>query len=233
LNHFFHRLVVLAVLTAGGGPTKATPTFFDGVFSHGWSDAKLVDTTAGGLATYATNYLAAGGNPTHHREVSHSYDFGAILVGHWKSAFVWDPAVDGSITSLDYSFDLIHKNPPLGQAVAYRLLVRQSGVDYVSGIDQIFTESWTSYGRVNQTSASFKELLSNGTLGTASPDFSASGGILTFGYISANSNPVGGISTRLSGIDNYSVTIVPEPGTLIALGTALGVLVSRRRTRRQ
>ncbi|HRF60942.1 MAG TPA: PEP-CTERM sorting domain-containing protein [Fimbriimonadaceae bacterium] len=215
-----------------GAAAHAT-SFDDGIFGHGWYDAKVVDTTAGSLATYSAQQLSTGGNPTHHREVTHSYGFGAIVVAHWKSAFTYDPSSSGGLSSLNYSFDLIHKQPPGGQAVAYRLLVRQGGVDFVGPIHGIFPAVWQTFSGTGLTATSFNNLLANGATGTLNPDFGSTGSPLTFGYISANSNPNSGTtSVRISGIDNYHVGIVPEPGTIAALAVGISAVVARRRRRR-
>lgn len=210
---------------------RSTATFTDGTFTSGWTDTKMVDTTFGSGATYNAQNLSTGGNPFQHREVTHVFGNGTILVGHFKSSFTWNPGSQGSITSLDYSYDLIHKLPPAFQAVGYALLIEQSGVKYISSKDAIFDELWTPFSHANLTASSFKELLNTGATGSTSPNFTTTGAVMTFGYMSGNTNPGGGTSTRISGLDNYNVNIIPEPCSIVAL--AFGALGSALKLRRK
>lgn len=221
---------ILSALAMNGIASAATVTFTDGTFlDTSWTASKIVDTTAGATATFSTGQIASGGNPGQFRQVVHTYNAGDIFVAHLNTGAVYDPSVAGAIVSIDFSYDLIHLNPPAGQAVAYGLVLRQNDSYYYrSPLDTIFPATWTSFGATGLTAANFLRLTGSGP---SNPNFSAGGGPMTFGYLSANSNTGGapGI-VRTSGIDNWrvSVTSVPLPATAWLLATACAAVAFRR-----
>jgi hypothetical protein len=77
------------------------------------------------------------------------------------------------------------------------------------------------------------ELTSTGVLiASSNPDFSASGGIMQFGFWrGASSGNFVGTDFRDAGIDNWHVEIVPTPGSASLLLTA-GLVGAKRRRRR-
>lgn len=227
-------VVATVVLLVASAAPAATVTFFDGTFAGGdWDATKIVDTTSGATATFGVTQVAAGGNPGDFRRVTHIYDEGSIFVGHLALGATYDPSATGAIVSLGYSYDLIHIDPPPSQAVAYGIAIYQSGSWYSTApFDVIFPQTWTSFGFGGLTAANFT--LRAGA-GPATPDFSDTGGLMTFGYLSANSN-TGGLPdlTRVSGIDNWrvEVTTVPIPAGawLIATAFSAAFLNLRRRS---
>lgn len=226
-------IVAAAALLVVTAAPAATVTFSDGTFAGGdWDATKIIDTTAGATATFNATQVAAGGNPGDFRQVTHIYDAGNIFVGHLALGATYDPSASGAIVSLDYSYDLIHINPPPNQAVGYGIALYQTGSWYSSApFDLIFPQVWTSFGLGSLTAANFA--LRAGA-GPATPDFSGAGGLMTFGYLTANSNTGGAPGlTRVSGIDNWRVelTTVPIPAGawLIATAFSTALLTLRRR----
>ncbi|MBL8863748.1 MAG: hypothetical protein JNK02_17295, partial [Planctomycetes bacterium] len=123
-------LATAAALVALGAPAVAGDTvqFTDGWFGGTWSSAKILDTTPGSAATFAsvTNYF--DGLPVPCRETTHNYDTGTIVVAHVDASATYDPA-NGAICTIDGAYDLIHYTAPNG-AVRYRLLIVQNGTYY-------------------------------------------------------------------------------------------------------
>jgi len=229
--------IVAATLAAIGwlaAPSQAaTVTFTDDIFlDSNWSATKIVDTTAGATATFIAGQSVTGGNPGSYRQVQHTYDAGIIAVGHLNLSAIYDPSVTGAIASIAYSYDLIHLNPPPSQAVAYSVLIYQNGTYYRRSFDNIFPETWTSFGSGGLTAANFVVAAGNGP---ANPDFSATGAPITFGYTSFNNNSGGAPGlVRLSGIDNWqvAVTTVPLPPAAWLLATAMASVALRRARKR-
>jgi hypothetical protein len=221
----------------------ATINFFDGVFNNAdWSATKIVDTTTGSAASFTAFQQPTLGNPTFHRETTHVFGAGAIRVGHLRnvggSPFTYDPSSSGAINTLDVAYDLVHRTPTLG-AVGYALLLRQGGKYYTHPLDNIFPNVWSGYSHTGFTSASFFELLTPGA-GinlSSNPNFSATGSLIEFGYVTSNSHSTQGvIVTKTSGIDNFGLTLntVPEPASLISIvfgATAIGGFAAWRKRR--
>jgi hypothetical protein len=224
--------------------------FTDGIFNNAdWSASKIVDTTPGTAATFSAFQQPVNGNPTFHRETTHVFGIGAIRVAHLRnvggSPFTYDPSSSGAINTISINYDLVHRTPNLG-AVGYGLLLRQNGKYYTNPIppDNIFPNAWSGFSHLGLTSANFFELLVPGTGVNvfSNPDFSATGSLIEFGYVTSNSHGGAGvIVTKTSGIDNYGLRLdtVPEPATLITtiVGSLTAVTVvawrKRRRTRAQ
>ncbi len=228
-------VLAIGAFFVASAASAATITFFDGDFAGAdWSATKIVDTTAGATASFVAVQGSTGGNPGAYRQVTHAFDAGNIYVGHLASGATYDPSASGAIVSLDYSYDLIHINPPAGQAVAYAIVIEQGGSWYSSTpFDAIFPETWTGFGAAALTAANFARRAGNGP---STPDFSDTGGVMSFGYLSANANTGGAPGlVRISGIDNWRVelTTVPLPAGAWLLATAFSaVLINVRRRSR-
>jgi hypothetical protein len=136
--------------------------------------------------------------------VSHFYDLGTIWVGHLRNDAIYDPQVQGPISSIDYAYDLIHLNALPGRAVAFAFLIFQNETYYRPQCQtNVFDEEWTRFGSTGITAEGFARISGPGP---GLPDFSADGTPIQFGYFSANSS-TGATITSTAGIDNWSVAI--------------------------
>lgn len=224
------RFALVGWLCLASAAHAATVTFADDTFSDAaWSATKILDTTSGGAASFSAGQAGSAGNPGSFRETVHTYSLGSIVVAHAHAPATYDPSVSGGIVSVDFGYDLIHLNPPPGQAVAYSIVLVQNGNYYrAASYDTIFGASWQSFARTGLVAGDF--VLIAGT-GPATPDFSAGGGTIQAGFVSANTNTGGAASiSRTSGIDNWRVSFhsVPEPIVSWLLGAAATVACALR-----
>jgi hypothetical protein len=189
-------------------------SYRDGTFGPGWVSTKILDTTGGG-ATFVSSTFASGGNPGAYRDTSHTFGAGAIIVGHFDPANTYDPSTE-AVVSIDVSYDLVHiTGISVGGAVAYRLGIQQGTAYYGLPNDNIFSTNWTGFSHTGVVASNFA--LVAGT-GPALPDFTTTGTPMTFGFLSSNSQGGPGAITKVSGIDDWSVTLhmlercPPSPG---------------------
>jgi hypothetical protein len=201
---------------AGGrGRVAAGPvTFTDDTFAAGdWSATKVADTSPDSAGTFQAEQVAAGGNPGAFRRTTLSwFNFGAgfahVDVAHLRDQFVHDPATDGAIGSLSFTYDLINFGEP-GEPgeCRYFPLVRQGNGYYITAdFDRPPAGGWQSFARAAVTAAGFH--LQAG-MGPERPDFSSTGAPLRFGYYSLGTI-LEGEAHCVTGLDNYSVTLTPE-----------------------
>lgn len=189
-----------------------------------WS-ASAINTTGG--FSFSVSNPAAGGNGGAYRGIAHSSTAGLAqgLVIH-THAQGWTPSVHGAITTLDMLLDVNCFNGGTSNAVGFGLIVLQGGVVFYGPTFTPLTSSgWrTDLRRTGLTAASFS------ASGGGSPDFSASGGPIAFGFFSSNGTANGVPIGSSSGADNFAVTLdaVPAPGTAGALAFT-GLLALRRR----
>jgi hypothetical protein len=193
-----------AAVTTDKAHTQAVVTFTDASFADAdWTATKIGDDTPGQAASFTARQEATGGNPGSFRRITHTLRLGSIDVWHSRRGFVYNPAVQGAIENVGYSYDL---SAPEFTAMAFRLLLHQGNGYYAGPLDATSDASWRGFGRQEMTAAQFDLFLGTGP---AHPDFSTSGTPIEFGFLSANTNTVNANATILGGIDNYSVTITP------------------------
>lgn len=243
-------VIAAALLLAGVSATSRANVivFSDGNFNTGWSDiaVSINNTTS---HTFITSNPSSGGAPGFYRQEIHTAtrDTNApSLAGlQWfaaNSAANYNPSVEGAITSINVSYDLINLNLPVpgftNVNVGYGVGVEQGGRYYRAYFGDIGGSAWTSFSHLNLTSASFQEVLPGGPyphIGFSSqPNFSATGSNLRFGYWILNG--ISGSIAGTTGIDNWNVTITneaPEPATFAIAGAGLlGMAFFRRRRAR-
>ena len=215
-------------------PAKAATIFSDGTFNNAdWTNTKILDTA--GNASFAAFQVASGGNPGSFQETNQSLNQGWIGAGHLNSAFLYNPSVQGAITSIDFRYDLIEFSPLNGIEVVYQPLLFQNGTYYTTGGENLNQAVWTTFTHSGLPASSFTDTEFGYTLpgsGPATPNFSSTGGPIEFGFFSGNT-PIGGPFTTSSGIDNLVITLhtasatVPEPSYVALLGISLTGFVVR------
>jgi hypothetical protein len=235
MKRFVHETVMRAVVVVAVfvSPARSgTITFSDATFNNAdWSASAIYDDTVSGPATFSVSQVATGGNPGSYRRETHRLDQGTLHVGNLANAFVYDPSVDGAISSIAYSYDLLK---PLTQTYTgvYWVLLFQNGSYYTSLVPADVPPpggAWTHSEHAGLEPSDFTGF----TVGI--PDFSSTGAPIQFGYNFANTSVsgVGNFFTYGSGIDNFAVTVtpVPEPTALALLGIG-GLALLRRRSSR-
>jgi len=221
LNYFLAwTLASLTIFTAQNVAQATTQTFLDSTFGTGWSDVLLPSSTSS-PATCTATQDTANGNPVPSRLTIHTYGIGHIDCAHPYAPSAYDPANQGQIVNLSYSYDL--KDYTTG-GVNYSILVYQNNTYYYHvPNDAIYLGApWTTFSGSNLTAASFTKLA--GSSSNANPDFSCTGAPIVFGYVTRNSNTITGkIDTTKSDIDNWKVSIdkttpccVPRPPKMVA-----------------
>jgi hypothetical protein len=215
----------------------ATIVFSDTEFADAdWSLTVLafrdgVANPAGGSAS--APQVASGGNPGAFRRtdltVNASGPLGALVVAaSFRNGASYDPQTQGTITSIDFAIDgtlLSTFTQNLG------LALRQGGQIYFTA-GFLPAGAWESFQATGLTESDFSQCGPSTCPVSGNPDFSASGGSIDFGYVALNS--LGGTNPAFStqvGADNWSVTIVPEPSTVVLLALGLLALGCRRRSR--
>ena len=235
------RSIVLAALTtvACASSAQAAVSFFDGVFNN--SDWSLnVTTNASGAGSSSVGFqVLTGGNPNEYRRIRNSLVVGsagngAVIGVHMNNFAFYTPSSSGAITSIAYSEDSINFLPAqAGNGQGTGLAIIQNGKNYLLRNPTLVMpaagfSNWATNAAPSIVASDLWELSGAGTLNAFSnPDFTITGSVMQFGFWrgnSANQN----INTDC-GIDNWSVTIVPTPGSLALLG--LGGLAAGRRRR--
>lgn len=190
----------------------------DGTFTDtNWTATKIQDTTAGQSATFTAAQQASGGNPGQFRGVSQTVNTGTITVAHVRSSANYSPQTEGALASVSFSYDLISN----GQATTYRPLILQDSTYYVGPSNSISSTSWTGFTQSALQASSFSKLSGSGP---STPNFFSGGRSMQFGYATQNTSASGSI-TRISGIDNWSVSVTQSVKT-ISPQSALPVITS-------
>ena len=149
--------------------------------------------------------------------------------------------MSGAIGSLSFSYDLMFLGSTgiTGASSGfYRPALRQGGINYVLFVpfDSTTSSGWTTF-----THLSGSPLEWNDPTGTLHPDFSATGGAISFGYrvgfgVSCGSTQCSA-ATSVGVLDNYVVQIdgipetsgVPEPASMWLAATSLALLRAVRK----
>jgi hypothetical protein len=230
-------LVRIAILSLALAPLRAAAlTISDGTFQDGdWSALEILDTS--GAATFTTSQQLAGGNPGSFRQTTHSIPEAgqSIILAHVFSVASHDPSLQGGIASIDFALELRFIGGSEGTSqVGYQLLLVQAGTHYntlatagavAQGPGQGLPGPWSSHSFPGLTATSFTRVFG---AGPASPDFSPGGSAIQFGYMTQNTALETAIATT-SGIDDWSVTIIPGPAASALLGAAPACLAAARR----
>ena len=197
------RLLALAAVVLASAQASAI-TFFDDTFANAdWSRETLVLSGPFSNVSDLAHQETSGGNPDAYRRVTHSHDTGTLAAGHFRSGATYSPSADGAIETVDYAFDAIHLNPAPGESVALAILLLQGGSFYATEPVEVFDAVWTSFSDAGLVATDFTRVSGGGS---ATPDFSASGGSIQLGMLTSTTSS-SGPQVRELGFDNWRVTL--------------------------
>lgn len=240
------RLAALCAVLTFAAQAQATVVNVGNMNAADWTQTTV--TLEGTQGTLNVSAPASGGNTGSFWQ--HRFDVGAgnvdtnrFRVTNIFNNLGYDPASQGALSSLIFSFDMIRIFSPFADGSAGFLIpsLEQGGHLYrrLLGPAAVTAGGWQTQTFVAGLASEWLEL------GTGlNPDFSESGSAMHFGYqVSIGTLcPAGAICTAgtvISGLDNFRVEAlgasipneVPEPGSLSLLILSLSAfgLVARRR----
>lgn len=203
---------ILVAALAGGGAAHAQPvTFTDATFPP--TDWEVADDTG----THSESQSPFDGNPAPSRAMVHFHLPGATVavLHHWLAAS-HDPATEGAVASVSAGWDrrATGIDCPLVE-VTEAFVVFQDGVAYRTAPSTFANAAWEGTTTGVLEAADFTDGAS------ASPDFSAAGAALSFGYERVTTNDSESPAPFCHGIDNLTVTLglaeeppPPEPSVV-------------------
>ncbi len=210
-GHALKDCLYFALLCISCSINAQTVTINDTEFAA--ADWAATVTSSSGGATQSVSQPATGGNPGAYRHMTHVLPGNSnIVVVHQYLGASYNPSLQGAIDSVDYTEDHIQFNPPFaGAAIGASPALKQAGVWYF-GPDLTFTTlNWQTANLTGLTQLDFTGP------GGSHPDFTASGGEITFGFHRSNTNSSGGAKgtndikglgySTNNGIDNWAYTI--------------------------
>ena len=160
----------------------------------------------------APDVVRSLGNPGAFRKTTQQWTGGngvsaGLEAAHLLFSTIHDPARDGAIDHVDFSFDVIVISQQGGTAgVAIFPLLVQNGA-YFQYYDAGNPVVWTHKTFSGLTATDFVNASAGARTGPLNPDFSSSGAPIQFGYATANGSATGVPMTTVSGVDNWNVVL--------------------------
>jgi len=219
-------LILTAVTAQAGDIVFQDGDFADGdwqtevfIYGNGYGGTTVRETSGGNGGAYRKTTLDVASAP--------SGSLSRVAAYSWNTKAVYDPAVSGAIEKITYSEDNLVVS---GHWCRTHLALRQDGKafhSYGSDWDLGFQNSnWVTHSWVGEHPADFALEYSQEWI---NPDFSETGAPITFGYMRRLTTTDRYSYVSVTGIDNWSVTVVPEPATMSLMGIlGLGLLRKRR-----
>jgi hypothetical protein len=226
--------LMIVMLVIGGSQPVTASGFIDTEFEN--TDWLLQARHQANQVNIVAQQQAAGGNPDAYRQTSQQASsfpgIKTIRVSHFYDGLIYDPGVDGPLTSVDIHFD--------AKVEALEANGSTTGVLFGAAIEQgdnVF--HLTPSGSINLegvgdwNTLSFVGLLPNDfddTFGLGNTlDFSATGDDIRFGYTAyiQSIHRQFGSTMALTGVDNWRAspqtgTLVPEASSLMLFLTSFG-----------
>jgi hypothetical protein len=208
------RAALLTVISNVIAPPNSTTITFredDFVLGGDWTLSSRFTGQGGSVNALSS---VTGGNPGSFGRIILTVNsvtppaVGSVYALFLKTSATYDPRALGAITAIDYAQDtMLMSGGGSGQATA--LVVQQGGDVYYAALETTQDSRWSRKFRQGLRTADFRYLAPDlSTNPNRSPDFSARGAPLVFGFLRANSTgPNGnGYSTEV-GMDNWVVAI--------------------------
>lgn len=191
----------------------------------------------------------AAGNPGAGLQIAYTNAGGVVnmnsLLGFMRTGFTWDPAVQGALGEVSFANDRYIDGGDafinLNLVAFSRALVVQGGQVYVAPfVDSVqLRQAWyTSSALLQADDFVALDFATGATDAARHPDFSASGGVLQFGFASRLQLDSNGSPYALNAVfryDNLTLDLaaapVPEPATALLLLAGVATLLGARRCR--
>ncbi len=223
-------ILAAAVFTLGIGQTQPALGTIVVISDEDFADAdwsyEIILEPVGSV--YTAGQEVTGGNPGSFRKMRHllTPTHANLLVFNAFLPETYDPAVGSEIISLDYSEDAAMIT---GHIIGHSVALKQGDSVYRHAMAHHTGSTWTTWTETGLVASDFAKL--SGT-GPGNPDFSGTGGPITFGYTRwLHSSDL----DFEHGIDNWSYTlnVVPEPSSALLwlIGGAICPLAFFRRRR--
>lgn len=216
------------------------------------SQAQIIVVSDSEMANFTTTHFASSGTPT--QTTTHELSGGAddtayrrtiqstptgqrSYVFHAFDGATFDPGQIGEINSLQFSFAFNRFDSNAG---TFHFGVVQDGLFFRSEIPNRFSTSqnnvWLTDVSDELVASDFLVIEYDQTPGSVTqPDFSTNGQPISFGYISWAAPGQTASQNRVTGVDDFSVTIaytpIPEPSQGFLLAAMLGAVCIHRRRR--
>ncbi len=243
-----YRITAALLFAAATASTAAAQsvTYTQGTFDPAqWSFSQV---SLSGPGTGTQSLSPDNGNPgsnwLHTRSIPLHTVSTQYRVSNINSTFTYDPRVNGELSALTFSYDVLGVTTSGFTSAFYGFYIpalRQDGQTFLMrNVAQQASTQWTTVVGTRVGTSDWRDPNNQG--GALRPDFSALGSTMEFGYIlSGGSNCTPGsrcnAASFSSRLDNFSVTAtsvttVPEPSAYALMAAGLGALLLVQRRRR-
>src|SRR5579859_6733039 len=224
--------VAWALVLAMGMPSWANVVFSDGTFNLANYTQNIYNNNPS-VASIAVSQCATCGDPESALDINYTVNAGpgadlVTITGESNNTWTYNPSTQGAIGGLDFSVDKFVHTPAVNTINTGIPLLFQDGNYYVDFVPGPLPKDQFNTISANDLQAGNFELLNFSTGAfdnTSHPDFSATGGLITFGTAARFQGfPFVGSFTSEIRLDNVRFDIVPEPNSTLLVLAILGLL---------